>query len=516
MRSIAIARAAIALSLPAALLAPGPPPSGRAAEVRVEWIKLLDAGVSAYNRGLYAEAVDRLGRCTAIALNSFRAHYYYGLALDAARRYAEAIEALGVALDLEPTNLEAWVALGDSQLALGDLDEARAAYAQALRLRPAHPPALDGLGRAAEARADDEGAIDYFRQAVLSNEGYAPAYTHLGDLYLRKGRLREAVRLLEEAVTLRPEFTEGLNRLALAYGRLGLYAEAVATVQKASAIDPSDPFSAQTLGWLLLDQGLLAAAQDAFERALALEPQLPESRIGLAQLRRRRGDYAGAIREIASALELTGLGASTIGRLEALRPAIEAEARRAAELEARVAAGDGGPEDHAELADLLARRGAWAAAATHQRRAPPSPEGAEWLAYLLVQDGQYREAHGIYSRLAAGSGDLDLRLNAGVALALLGRDAAAALEFEAILATDPAHALARLYLANAQLRLGRIEVAAASYRAFLDGGGPSESAERVRRILKQIAPELAPLEQEPLVPPAPPPRPRDEPPEAAP
>ena len=157
----------------------------------------------------------------------------------------------------------------------------------------------------------------------------------------------------------------------------------------------------------------------------------------------------------------------------------------------------------------MARRGLWGDAAELLRDAPSSADNDEWLAYLLFQDGGYREAHEIYARLAAGGVRDDLLLNAGVALALLGSDQRAARQFGAILETDPGHRLARLYLANAQLRLGRADVAAENYRAYLDVDPSSEPAERVRRILEQIAPELLPEGlDEPLVPgprPAPPP-----------
>jgi hypothetical protein len=88
MRPIAKTRILVAAGLLFAVLAQHPGVAGRAGDVRVEAFELLNEGASAYNRGLYDEAVEKLGRCSAIALNSFRAYYYYGLALSASRRYA--------------------------------------------------------------------------------------------------------------------------------------------------------------------------------------------------------------------------------------------------------------------------------------------------------------------------------------------------------------------------------------------------------------------------------------------
>ncbi len=479
--------------------------AGRAGDVRVESFRLLNEGVSAYNRGLYDEAVEKLRQSTSIALNSFRAHYYFGLALSASRQYQEAVEILTVALDLNPVDIRSLVALGDAHLKLGDANEARAGYVQALKLRPAFPPALDGLGRSYEAQAKDEKAIDYFRQAILSNKGYAPAYTHLGDLLLRLDRVREAVRLLEEAVSIRPDFAVGHNRLAVAYGSLGLHNEAVATVQKAIELDPTNPEHHFALGWLQLDQSVTDTAERSFQRSLELEPRMASARIGLAEVARRRGDYKRALEELDFALSVPDLDTATTKRLQQRREAVVHERERLLELYWLATSGFASPEHYAELADLFARRTRWGLAAQMQRLAPPSPAHEEWLAYLLFRDGRYREAYRIYARLAEDENRLVLQLNAGIALATLGNDAAAMEAYDRVLQADPASRLARLYLANAQLRTGSVESAAKNYKAFLDSGGATQLAERVRRILQQIAPDLLPDEEPALLPPAPPP-----------
>ncbi len=479
--------------------------AGRAGDVRVESFRLLNEGVSAYNRGLYDEAVEKLRQSTAIALNSFRAHYYYGLALSATRRYTEAIEWLTVGLDLNPEDLRTLVALGHAHLKLGDVNESRARYLLALKVRSAYPPALDGLGQSYEAQAKDEQAIDYFRQAIFSNKGYAPAYTHLGDLLMRLDRVREAVRLLEEAVTIRSDFAEGHNRLAIAYGSLGLHNEAVATVQKAIELDPTNPEHHYALGWLQLNQGVTDSAERSFRRALELEPRMASARMGLAEVARRRGDYTLALEQLDLGLIEPELDAATEKLLSRRRADVVRERGRLRALYSLAASGYASHADYGELADIFASRSQWGLAAEMQRLAPPSPEQEEWLAYLLFQDGRYRDAYRIYTRLAAGQERTILQLNAGIALAQLGNDPAAVEAYDRVLQADPAHRLARLYLANAQLRMGSVGSAAKNYRTFLDSGGATQPAERVRRILKQIAPELLPDEEQALVPPAPPP-----------
>jgi tetratricopeptide (TPR) repeat protein len=208
-----------------------------------------------------------------------------------------------------------------------------------------------------------------------------------------------------------------------------------------------------------------------------------------------------------AALAIRGLDAVTARELQAFRESVERERQRSDELEARIRSGEATPEEHAELARILAGRGQWLSAAELQRVAPPSTDQREILAYMLFEAGRFREAHEIWGALAEESGRASLRLNDGVALALLGDDQAAAQSFRRVLEAEPQHDLARLYLANALLRLGDVRPAAESYKAYLDVVGEPDAAERVRRILQQIAPDLLPAPTGPLVPEPLPPRP---------
>lgn len=465
---------------------------GKAAQVRVRAFKLLNEGVAAYKRGEYALAAEKLQESASMALNSFRAHYYLGLALIGDRRYSEALEALFVALDLNPTHLIALVAQGDAHLKLGDLEEARASYFRALQLRPEFAPSLDGLARIYDAQADAEQAVAHFRRAIASDLGYAPAYTHLGDFFLREDRFDEAVELLEEAISVRPDFAAGLNRLALAYGRLGLRNLAVATIRKAMELEPGQASHPATLGLLHLDDGQLEIAEGWFQRALELDPQVTDARIGLAEVARIRGEYDGALSQIATAASDPRLDAAIRKRLAEIDRTLRREKTRFAELQAILASGGATPADYAELARIFASRREWDRALQLQRSAGAEPESAERLAYMLFQADRFREAHKLYSELAERTGRADLRINDGVSMARLGDDAAAVEAFRDALTVDPQSRMAHLYMGNSLLRLGRREQAIDAYAEFLARGRKGEAAERVRRILQQIAPQSLP------------------------
>jgi tetratricopeptide (TPR) repeat protein len=471
--------------------------AGNAAQVRAQAFQELNQGVTAYKRGDYALAIQRLESSASVALNSFRANYYLGLALIGDRRYGDALAPLEVALDLDPSHLRSHIATGDANLKMGDLNEAAASYYRAMKLRPEYPPSLDGLARILESQDRIPEAVQHFRRAIESNRGYAPAYTHLGDLYLRRGRYEEAVLLLEEAVSVQPDFAPGLNRLALAYGRLGLDNQAVAMIQRAMELEPNNAVHPATLGEIQLAKDFLSAAQTSFENALQLDASLPQARKGLAEVFRRRGEYLAALEQLNSVLVDGRLDAATRLELDEFRAQLELEEQDVDRLERLIDEGTAEEEDFGRLAHIYAGRRMWSHAVELQRFAPEGPEQQERLAYMLFQSGLIGEAHDLYADLAASSDDAHAALNNGVTLALLGDDADAVDAFQLALDRNPDLGRAHLYLGNALLRLERDDQAVVAYKAYLEKTNRGEAAERVRRILKQVDPAalrgLAPL-----------------------
>ena len=463
--------------------------AGKAGEVRKDAFRLVNAGVSAYNRGDYKAAIPPLQNAAAMSLSSFPAHHFLGLALAGDRRYAEAVDAYTIALDLEPDHLQANVSMGDAWLAQGDTDEAQPYYVRAQKLRPEYAAALDGLARVAEAQAMDDKAIALFGRALASDKGFAPAYTHLGDLYLRTGKLDEAVKLLVEAISVRPDFGPGLDRLASAYGRLGFSNEAVATIRKAIELEPKDPKHRVTMGEVLLGMGVVAGAEGSFQAALAIDAGDPKARAGLAEIGRRRGDYTAACEQIDTALTDPRLDRRNREALTKQRGEIEAERDRAATLTAAIASENASAADRAAFSALEASRGRFDLAA--ELLASTNPEGPdrERLAFYHFRAGRFRDAHALYAELAAAQPRAELAVNDGASLARLGDHEKAKAAFLRALALDPNQPLAKLYLGNALLRLGDTAGAASTYRAFLQAFPTGASAEQVRRVLAELAPE---------------------------
>jgi superkiller protein 3 len=464
--------------------------AGNAIEVRTESFRLLNEGVAAYKRGDYQAAITKLARSASMALSSFRAHYYLGLAYTADRRYLEALNALEIALDLDPLHLGALVATGDAYLRQGDIGEAEAAYYRALRVRPEHPAALDGIARSFDARAKDDRAIEFYQRAIASNRGFAPAYTHLGELYLRIGRLEDAVQTLTEAVTVRPDYAPALNRLSEAFTRIGLYNEAVATIQEAIELQPQEASHHARLGLIQLELGLLARAEETFHRALELDGLNPDAGAGMAEVARRRGEYRVALDYLDTVLGDERLEPRTRVRIEDYRAAVVAERDRIAALEEAFEAGSATRDEMQELAVIYGRRLLWERAVEVESRVGPEGLERQRIAYYLLQSGRYKDAEAEYAALTKLSTRADFEINHGVALSGLGRDEEAIRAYQRAMELDAGLAEAQLYVGNALLRLGREDEAVGEFRRFLGmTNGSPEAKERIRRVLEVITGE---------------------------
>src|SRR6059036_1508115 len=108
MKWIAALVLAGAIACPAAVAAP------TAADARQQAYDLTNEGQALLEKGRCAEAVEKLRRAAAIALNSFPAHYALGQACVGARLYRDAIEPLEIALELQPNHPGARLSLAEA------------------------------------------------------------------------------------------------------------------------------------------------------------------------------------------------------------------------------------------------------------------------------------------------------------------------------------------------------------------------------------------------------------------
>jgi tetratricopeptide (TPR) repeat protein len=486
-----------------------------AGEARTTSFKLQSEGMRLYKEGKYKEAIEAFRQVVNINLNSFMAHYYYGICLNADRRYGEAIEPLKIALDLQPDYVQAHLALGDAHLKGGDAGEARAEYLRALELQPNYAPAFDGLGRLFESTGQDDQAEAQYRKALEINVAFADAYTHLGDLFLRRGRDDDAIDLFLKAISVKPDFSSAYLRLGVAYSRRRLYDDAIATIRKSQALAPQDPEPYVSLARIYLELESPVRAEAEIQAALAQDHDHPGAHMVLSDLKRSREDFAAAV-EVLEGLHERGIEDALMRRAvgEALQR-VRADALRHASLKE---AAEKEPEDAGALSDLarfLSGQGAHRRAADLLERAAAnlseSGGAAASIAEARYQAGLEMLAARLHPRAIATFEGLassaaggpappppedgrsaailsSALFNLGVARAWLRLDEPAIEAFLAYLKDRPEDARAHLYLGNAYLRVGRGEEARAAYASFLERSGSGPEAERVRRLIQTLGP----------------------------
>src|SRR5262249_44273093 len=156
--------------------------------------------------------------------------------------------------------------------------------------------------------------------------------------------------------------------------------------------------------------GSITAAEAAFREAIAVDPGLPAARGGLAEISRRRGDYAAALEHIDAGLADPRIDPRNRDNLTKQRAALVLERDRAASLEAVTAGGAASTAETVALATLEADRGRFDRAVELLAASSPQGPDRERLAYFLFRAGRFREAHEIYAELARAGGRADLEV----------------------------------------------------------------------------------------------------------
>lgn len=485
----------------------------RSQQLKAETFDRMSKGIKAVKEGDPKGAIELLEEVARVALNSFRAHYYLGMAYKADRQYLKAIDSLSFALDLDPAHMQAHVDLGDCYLKRGDTGEALAEYHRALEIQKAFAPAWDGLGRTAEASGDDDKAIEHFRKAIDLNPGFPDPSLNLGDLYLRKGRLSEAVDLFLRAIAVRPNFAAAYNRLGVAYSRQRLGNEAIAALHKARELEQGNPWHPYTIGLVELDLGYLTRALRSFERAIGIDENYLEAYVSKAEILRRLGRFEEAEFLLEAAMDRPSEDVALLKEIKELREEFRRQRLTMDDIEARAEAGMATMDEVRSLAELRAQTGDFAGAARAlesarewanlngstasggeepstdgtRERDPLTPADRFRLGYYRLEAGDYVDAAETFSALRGESpGSLPVLLNLGLSLEGQGKTRAAAQAYEDALSRRPDDPVLLTALANIMVVEGKYPRAIASYEKALASPREFEGRARVETILKAL------------------------------
>jgi tetratricopeptide (TPR) repeat protein len=228
---------------------------------------------------------------------------------------------------------------GQDALRAGNLGAALELLRPASQALPDDPEIRMHLGAALARSGDLEAALEQYREAVRLQPTNARAHYNLGTTLTSLGRDEEALESLRRAVQLHPEYRQALFNLAQALRRLGRDAEAL-------------PFLEQTLTLAPLHE----PARLARARVLAHLGRCREAVASLDQ----------GLTVVPKSRPLKGLLARMLSACTTDTAPDGARAQRLAE---QVFAEEGTADNAANLAFVLAARGAWKEAARWQRRA---------------------------------------------------------------------------------------------------------------------------------------------------
>jgi len=259
----------------------------------------------------------------------------------------------------------------------------------------------------------------------------------------------------------------------------------------ARALDPNEPQWAYYLGWILLNQGRLDGASEQFEAVGVLQPEYLGALIKLGEIRFEQGDLDGATAEFKRALVVDahtvaahhGLAKIAMRQSEPERAIVHLEqaleiypAASGLRYALGMALREAGKRDRAEAELMSVAEGGG-----HQ----PDPGFHDpWMRELgrfllgsseyqargveALEAGHFEEAESFFKRvLAADDGNIEGRVNLGVALNAQSRVEEAIVVVRDALSRSPGHVRAHSALGAYLQRLGRFDEAEAEYKAVL-------------------------------------------------
>ena len=158
----------------------------------------------------------------------------------------------------------------------------------------------DGLQRA--AAGDCAGAEAVFARAAEARPNSGQLLHLLGQVRLKLGRFDDALEPLERAASFLPRDVAAQINLAGCLTRLGRHEGALAALDRAARLKPGDATIAHNRGHALEVLGRAEEAERAYDEALSIDHRLMPSLSARAGLLAARGDWMGALADLARAL----------------------------------------------------------------------------------------------------------------------------------------------------------------------------------------------------------------------
>lgn len=170
---------------------------------------------------------------------------------------------------------------------------------------PLNDQQIQTLGRDALQRAaagDFAQAEEMFARIVEARPNMGQALHLLGQVRLKLGRFAEAREPLERAAQFLPREVAAQTNLAGCLIQLGLNEQALAALARAARLKPNDAGIAHNTGRAFEALGRAEEAERAYDQALSIDNRLVPSLSARAGLLAARGEWAGALTDLETAL----------------------------------------------------------------------------------------------------------------------------------------------------------------------------------------------------------------------
>jgi tetratricopeptide (TPR) repeat protein len=267
---------------------------------------------------------------------------------------------------------------GELLLERGEHQEAAAVFGRILEDDPANAQAHYYLGVCKRNLGDLEGAEQQYRLAIGYDANLPAAHNNLGLLLLEKGDLTHAESELHTYLGQKPEDAGAHYNYALVLEESGDLSGAEEHYEKAASLDPEDPAPWAGLGDLSRRGGKLEEALERYRegRRTASDSAELAIREGQTLLDLKRLDEAIAVFEGLDGME--DCGPDLLATAGVLLARFDENDRAISLYRAAIARSDDYAPAHLMLANALARKKEFGAAAGHYERflalAPDAPE----------------------------------------------------------------------------------------------------------------------------------------------
>jgi len=247
-----------------------------------------------------ADAAENQTPFADVMTDNLEAFRFFSLAVEKAQALhnREAIELLEKAVALDPQFAMAHARIGYTYaVTWGIADKAKPHLERAFKLaeRLSEKDRLNINAWYAIANLDYQNAIEIYREIISKYPLETESYWRLGRLLEGEERLDEAVEVLKQGLTVDAEAKNIYNLLGSIYSESGKHTEAIAAHQRYVALAPAEANAYDSLGLSYQWSGDYRAAIENYNRALELEPHFEVALVHLANARFQTGQYNEAI-----------------------------------------------------------------------------------------------------------------------------------------------------------------------------------------------------------------------------